>query len=51
VGRRINDRHGVMNAEGTLRVSRDVTVKPGVEKEFVAISSEPAASGSRSSAA
>jgi len=36
-----------MNAEGTLRVSRDVTVRPGVENEFIAIGSEPAACGER----
>lgn len=46
-GRRRNFRHGVMNAEGVLRVLRDVTVSRAAADEFVAISTEPAARGER----
>ena len=44
-GRRSNYRYGITNAEGILQVLRDVTVRRGVENEFVAISDEPAVSG------
>jgi hypothetical protein len=44
-GRRGNCRYGVMNADATVRILREVTVQNGVEGEFVAISVEPAASG------
>jgi hypothetical protein len=47
LGRRRNFRHGVMNAEGVLRVLRDVTVSRAAADEFVAISTEPAVRGER----
>src|SRR5258706_7653161 len=47
LGRRRNFRHGVANAPGTLRVLRDVTIARTAEREFVAISTEPAINGER----
>ena len=44
-GRRNYHRYGVSNAEGHLRVVRDVTVFHGVEHEFVVISEDPEPSG------
>jgi hypothetical protein len=44
-GRRVHYRFGDVNAEGTLRVLRDVTVRRGGTDELVATSSEPAARG------
>jgi hypothetical protein len=44
-GRRNYHRFGVTNAEGYLRVVRDVTVWHGVEHEFVVISDDPEPSG------
>ena len=44
-GRRNYHRYGVTNAEGHLRVVRDVTVWHGVEHEFLVISDEPELSG------
>jgi hypothetical protein len=46
-GRRNYHRYGVSNAEGHLRVVRDVTVFHGVEHELVVISEDPEPSGER----
>jgi hypothetical protein len=44
-GRRGQHRFGVTNADGSLRIVQDVTLRGGSENEFVAISEEPAAAG------
>lgn len=44
-GRRSYHRYSVTNAEGNLKVVRDVTVRRGASSEFVVISDEPAAAG------
>ena len=44
-GRRGYYRYGVTNADGRLRLVRDVAIWPGHDDEFVAISEEPEANG------
>ena len=47
MARRRNDRYGVTNAVGILRVLREVTVRRGLGGEFIAISDAPATIGER----
>lgn len=44
-GRRSYNRYGVIDADGTLRVVRDVTVECGVEQDITVLSTEPALAG------
>jgi len=45
MARRRNDRYGVTNAVGILRVLREVMVRRGLGGEFIAISDAPATIG------
>jgi hypothetical protein len=44
-GRRSYQRYGVTNADGYLRIVRDVTLWRGVEHEFIVVSDDPESSG------